>query len=261
MNIWFKLSPDQASDFQVPHHVASAPSRDFYSTLPLSNLYHGGPWLLLSFQHVQERPFLVTFQPCTVELSFINEFESFNPLSNTQSGHLRLDKNEIQGLIELLVNYADQMPNGHVPPHHTFEEIAPEHWHNFHIYNTQAQTGRQRVFLQITDPTSDMHDDSIVSIMIVSENNTRQNFNHSGPSIQIAFRQFSIEQLSDPLFSPMDQAVSQIVLDKYGLVELAMLLEKVFEDKQYYPSIAKKNLGLPIPTPFPLNNNQISLLV
>jgi hypothetical protein len=260
MNIWFKLSSNQATDFQVPHAISTAPEASFYSTMPLSNLYHSGPWLLLSFQRVQERPFIATFQPSTIELSHINEFESFNPLSTAQCGKLELNRREIDGLVELLVNYADQMPNGHVRPHATFEEIEPEQWENFRIFAHPAQSVRQRMFLQVQDPASDMRDESIVSLVVVS-NHPDFVTQPSGKQYQIAFRQFNVSQLSDPLFSPLHQAASRIDLDKYGMVELAMLLQKVLGNHFHSPVHDDRLRPFPFPNAFPISNNYASMLV
>ena len=265
MNIWFKLSPDQTTDFQVPWEIASAPESSFYSTMPLKNLYHSGPWLLLSLQSVGERPFIVTFQPCTVKLSYINEFESYNPLHTVQGGQLNLNREEINGLIELLVTYADQMPNGHVRPQHTFEEIKPEQWDNFHLYGDPAISARQRVFLQVHDLAADLHDEPMVSMVVIKTApmaTGAQGFrtkNHA--SFSVAFRQFSLAQIGDPQFSPLNQAVSRIDLDKYGLVELAMLLQKIMGDEPHFSLHDKESHPFPIPHAFPLHNNCGSRLV
>jgi len=265
VNIWFKLSPDQTTDFQVPWKVASAPESSFYSTMPLTNLYHSGPWLLLSLQSVVERPSVVTFQPCTVKLSYINEFESFNPLNAVQGGQLNLNSDEINGLVELLVNYADQMPNGHVRPQYTFEEIKPEQWENFHLYEDPAISARQRVFLQVHDLAADLRDDPLVSMVIIKTAPNEAGAHRFGDtnniSYSVAFRQFSLAQLGDPQFSPLNQAVSRIDLDKYGLVELAMLLQKIMGDKSHFPLSDKEIRPFPIPNAFSLNNNHASRLV
>ncbi len=265
MNIWFKLSPDETSDFQVPWEIASAPESSFYSTMPLVNLYHSGPWLLVSLQRVVERPFIVTFQPCTVKLDYINEFESFNPLHTVQGGQVSLNRAEINGLIELLVSYADQMPNGHVRSLQTFEEIKPEQWDNFHLYEDPAISARQHVFLQVHDPVADLRDEPMVSMVVVKTTPVKTSAQeYCGPyhaSYNVTFRQFSLAQLGDPQFSPLSQAVNRIDLDKYGLVELAMLLQKIMGDIPHFPLSDEEIRPFLIPNAFPLNNNLASKLV
>ncbi|KAA3659251.1 MAG: hypothetical protein DWQ04_22920 [Chloroflexi bacterium] len=266
MNIWFKLSPDQTTDFQVPWSIASAPESSFYSTMPLKNLYHSGPWLLLSLQSFVERPSIVTFQPCTVKLSYINEFDSFNPLHTVQGGQLNLNGAEISGLVELLVNYADQMPNGHVRPQYTFEEIKPDQWDNFHLYEDPATSARQRVFLQVHDLAADLRQEPLVSLIVIktapfNEASSQRLGCTNSVTYSVAFRQFSIAHLSDPQFSPLNQAVSRIDLDKYGLVELAMLLQKIMGDKPHFPLSDKEIRPFASPNAFPLNNSRASRLV
>lgn len=239
MNIWFKLSPDQVQDYQVPDPIANAPTNSFYSTTPLSNLYHDGPWLLLSFQAMAKRPFVVTFQPCAVEFSFINEFKAFNPLSTAAGGKITLIREEMNGLVELLNSYAAQMPTGKPRAFNTFEQIEPAQWENFHIYTNLHLTARQRVYLQVHDPAADLRDESLVSMIVVTippvGATTRGFRRHEVTQYTIAFRQFSLSQLSDPKFSPLEQAVSRIELDRYGLIELALLLQDILEDTSHFP--------------------------
>jgi len=239
MNIWFKLSPEQAQDYQVPDTVAQEPANSFYSTTPLKNLYHDGPWLLLSFQAVHDLPAVVTFQPCAVEFSFINEFDSFNPLAAAEGGKLLLNREEVDGLTELLDSYAVQMPNGTFRTFDTFEKIDQSQWENFHIYANPTLAARQQVFLQVHDPAADARKESLVSLIVITTppvgTISRGFRRQTNLQYTIAFRQFSLSQLSDPLFSPLEEAVSRIELDRYGLIELAMLLQKVVEDTNQFP--------------------------
>ncbi|MCP5095776.1 MAG: hypothetical protein GY943_09505 [Chloroflexi bacterium] len=239
MNIWFKLSPDEATDFQVPWNIAKKDQNRFYSTSKLTNLYHDGPWLLLSFEGNQARPEVAKFQSCTVEFKFINEFESFNPLSEESGGKLLLNRHEIGGLVELLTAYADQLPAGYGLLRNTFEPIDQKQWQNFHIYLDQATASRQRVFLQACDPLIDLRDDSIVTMMIVTLPPKGKVFRGhqriSTTQYEITFRQFSLKALNDPNFSPMNQGVSSIDLDRNGFLDLAMLLEELVEDSDEFP--------------------------
>jgi hypothetical protein len=239
MNIWFKLSPDDAADFQVPHNVASQNHTRFYSTAKLRNLYHDGPWLLLSFESNHLRPEVAKFQSCTVEFKYINEFDVYNPLSEASGGKLILNRSEMSGLIELLTTYAQQLPSSFGLLRNTFEPIDKSQWDNFHIQPDQALASRQRVFLQVCDPLLDLRDDSLVTLVIVTMPPKGTIFRGhpriSTTQFEIAFRQFPLKRLNDPAFSPLNQAISCIDLDRNGFLDLAMLFEDLLEDLDQFP--------------------------
>ena len=239
MNIWFKLSPDEANDFQVPWNVAKNHQNRFYSTSKLKNLYHDGPWLLLSFEGNRARPEVAKFQSCTVEFKYINEFDSYNPLSEESGGKLILNRNEMSGLTELLTAYADQLPATFGLAHNTFEPVEQRQWQKYHIYCDPAIASRQRVFLQVCDPLLTLREETLMTLMIVTLPTKGKIFRGhrrtTTMQYEIAFRQFSLEALNDPNFSPMDQAVSAIDLDKNGFLDLAMLLEELVEDADEFP--------------------------
>lgn len=240
MNIWFRLSPEEVEDFQVPAPVAHASKNKFFGTAPLTNLYFDGPWLLLSFQEFQPCSAVVTFQPCAIEFSFINEFERFNPLAEMESSTLNLSRQETQGLIDLLTTLATQMPNNrqHIQP--AFTQIDPSQWTHFHLTPTPDLLSRQKVYLQTRDPAVESRESTMVSLIILTtplQTCTRRGFSRRQPlRYQVQLRQFSLDALQDPEFDPITQGHNGVELDRYSLLDLADVLQSTLKETAVSPS-------------------------
>lgn len=228
MSNWFKLTVRQAHHFQIPWEIAAAPENLFYSTSLLDNLYDADPWLLLAFRRRPERPFVTTFQPCTVKRAFIHEVDGFNPLQEPAGGALLLSRQELSGLVRLLTRTAQEMSPRRPQTSATFELLDTDAWASFHVTPPPALAARQLVFLQIADPLADLREETAVSLIILTLPPVgvihRGYHRPAPPRFELKLRQFPLTALQDPAFSPLQDAVSRIDLDRSGLFDLAMLL-------------------------------------
>jgi hypothetical protein len=225
---WLRLDEHQAHRlFKVPWYIASKEGNVFFSTGSMPGDPHDdGPWPLIALLQNRQKPSVVTFQICTVQFEFLYDKETPNPLDEPLGGYLLLRRQEFLAMSEPLQEYAERWPTTPVE-NKMFQLIAESRWPDFNLNLDNYPRAKRYHYLQLRDPLDDIRRDPVISLVNLSPPEESVTTTRKRQLYGVDFRQFSSEQLEEPSFTPLDDGLSRLELDKGGCLELASLMRSL----------------------------------
>ncbi len=206
---WIQLTSKQAQSlYGIPTEAANATENTFFGT-PINLPYdYDVDRSLLAFLRNKELPDIATVYIKTIHPeSWENNKEMLpNPLLTTLGGYLNLDKEALTNLIAIISAYQAQL---------SYTSSNRQTFKNIKGSNLTE-------YFQAYDPLTDTSADSIITILNLSRT-------VGFSTVFLKIMQFSLQELQDPKFQPLDRGQSRVNLDRSGFQELAILLQKQIE--------------------------------
>jgi len=218
MKIWIKPSPKLAHNFyRIPSEIAMGDDNIFYG-MEHHPYDLDGPWPLLAFLQNKEYPNVATFHIYNVHPSDL-EFESFNPLVRRVRGYLTLKHQALTGLIDILREYSQRLSSTPNKRQKMFRSIQGTELADLHLHPEWFPKSKKNHYYQIYDPLVKKEKYTIATILILSIDRTV-------PSV-LFFKivSFPLGKLQNPSFTPLDDSLARINLDRNGMEELITLLQ------------------------------------
>jgi hypothetical protein len=218
---WIQLTSEQAQSlYGIPAEIANN-AEDIFFGMPI-NLPYGYDDMrpLVVFLQNKEHPDIVTLFVKTIHPESCENDDGtlINPFSVTIGGYLSLEKKDLTGLIAILSSLQNQLPPTLSQNRQAFMKIENSNLKEYHLHSEWFPNTRQEYYLQAYDPLVEQDIHSIATILKLSKSS-----GFSTVFLQIA--QFSLQELQDPNFQPLDRGQSRINLDRNGLQELVLLLQ------------------------------------
>lgn len=230
MKPWEQLSADQVHAlYKIPQIISYADDNVFYSNgrMP-GGPYDDGPWPLIAFLRNSGDQRHVTVQVCTVHFEFLNGPGDSNPLSETFSGYLTVNKKELIHFNQLLRGLSLAWPSTGKMDDKCFTIIEES---EFDYYHLRPKNHPKSDRLQYKQKSFFERGDERMCIITISCGPVFGPYVKLGEHLRFTFefRQFYKSKLEDPSFTPLDHDLSKIDLDRQGLQELAAIFEYTIE--------------------------------
>ncbi|MCP5094761.1 MAG: hypothetical protein GY943_04335 [Chloroflexi bacterium] len=227
MKSWKQLSAEQAHIlYQVSKNVAYTVENVFYSdgSMP-GDPYDDGPWSLIAFLDGENLKYKITVQVCAIEEDFLH-FNDFDPLTEPFCGYIYLNKSYLTGFSRLLVEQSERIINKEQGNRNNFEPIDLSQYDDYHL----RPKNHPKTF-QFHWRLHDSDDNSIIRLVTISAGKVRGSYVNPNDQLRflLEFREFPEFKLNDVQFTPLDEALSRITLNRNELVRLASIIEQTID--------------------------------
>jgi hypothetical protein len=214
--------------YHVERDIAYDPMNIFWITernltvYPLSKPLHDieGSRPLLALLKREDHPDMITLYAAALEGQDIALIDDYDPLTDSGIPGLGLDRQELIGFIEILLDHGQNLKWSNQPQGKMFTQLSDWQLPEFHLISSLAPKLQDMFYIQNYDPLSPSNG-QLKTILDFGANIYRPT-----TSLYFGIQQFPMEALRDKSFKPADHSVRRINLDRNGLKELVSILQE-----------------------------------
>ncbi len=219
---WFHITSEKAQSlYGIPAEIADSLDNTFFGkSIDLPYGYDDlRPFLV--FMTNKERRDVVTLYIKTIHPESMEDDTGalINPFLLTNGGYLTLDRDDLGDLISIFSSNQKQLPPSHNTNSDVFQRINESNLIGYQLHPEWFPKTKQEYYVQLRDPLADLVTHPNTTIVSFS---TTIGFS----KVHFAITQFPAREIHNSDFRPFDVGQSRIHLNRIGLQEMVMLLQK-----------------------------------